>query len=114
MRSRSRATARSRAGWRDELPRKPLSTASHLPLTALLAMHVVDRLALDKAAHPVDQPLPVHLNVVERWIFEKMVAAAGRRVAVQDDPRLLDRRLVGVDHGQGLGRVHPEQCKAFR
>jgi hypothetical protein len=36
---------------------------------ALLAMHVLDGLALDQLRHPVDQLLAVDLNLVERWPF---------------------------------------------
>ena len=55
---------------------------------------------------------PLTSNLVERWPFEDPVAIAGRGVAVQVNPGLPDRRLVGVDHRELVPRVHTGYLRA--
>src|SRR5262245_43326885 len=72
--------------------------------TALLAVHVVDGLAL----------YAVDLQLVEPRPFEDPVAVAGRGEAVQHHPGLLDRRLVGVDCREEVRRVEAKQLRGLR
>jgi two-component system nitrogen regulation response regulator NtrX len=69
------------------------------------------RVLEEQRFEPVDQRDVVDLDLVELFPLEDPVVVAGCRVAVQHDPGVLDRRLVGVDHrqevlltGQGLQR----------
>ena len=50
----------------------------------------------------------VDLDLVELVPLEDPVVVAGCGVAVQDHSGVLDRRLVGVDHGEEFGRVETQ------
>ena len=63
--------------------------------------------AADECIKPVDQPDPIHFEFVELVGLEDLMVGAGRCVAVEGDPALLDSGLVVVDDLQHMESSAP-------
>src|SRR5262245_478020 len=94
-----RAASRSSCSWLVDSDETAIVTRidglegqnSSPDFSALLTVHVFDRLARDQPGDPVDQPHAVDLQLVEPRPFEDPVAVAGRGVTVQRDTGPFDR-----------------------